>query len=197
MSEDLELVERCQSGDGDAFRLLVERYQERIYNVACSIVGNTETAQDVAQEAFVRAYQALSGFRGASGFYTWLYRITVNVSLNMAQKEKRRHDSTSLDSLLDSTHMSPEALFENNTPSSDFERVQLRETIQSFINTLSLDHRTVIVLKDIEGLSQEEIAEILDCSVGTVKSRLSRARNHLKDLLRPMYQEWIGENRNE
>ena len=107
MSEDLELVERCQNGDVDAFRLLVERYQERIFNVACSIVGNTESARDVAQETFIRAYKALPRFRGASGFYTWLYRITVNVSLNMAQKEKRRQDSTSLDNLLESTQMSP------------------------------------------------------------------------------------------
>jgi RNA polymerase sigma-70 factor (ECF subfamily) len=191
MSEDLELVERCQNGDVDAFRLLVERYQERIFNVACSIVGDTESARDVAQEAFIRAYKALPKFRGTSGFYTWLYRITVNVSLNTAQKEKKRHDSTSLDNLLESTHMSPEALFENNTPDSDFERVQLRETIQSVINTLSPDHRAVIVLKDIEGLSQEEIADILECSVGTVKSRLSRARNHLKEQLRPIYNEWI------
>ncbi len=191
MSEDLELVERSRNGDLEAFRILVERYQERVFNIAFSIVGNTETAHDAAQETFVRVHQALSGYKGESGFYTWLYCITMNISLNLAQKEKRRKDTTSLDTLLESTHMSPAALFEHNTPSSDFERVQLRETIQSFINTLSPDHRAVVVLKDIEGLSQEEIAEILECSVGTVKSRLSRARAHLQDLLRPVYKEWM------
>lgn len=190
MGEDLDLVRRCQEGDQQAFRVLVERYEGRVYNLACSILGDREIARDAAQTAFIRAYQALPGFRADSGFYTWLYRIAVNVCLNAAQKEKRRRDSTSLDTLLDSGHFSTEHLWERRTPAGDFERLRLQETIQEVLNLISPDHRLVIVLKDIEGMSQEEISRTLNCSVGTVKSRLSRARAHLRDLLRPVYNEW-------
>lgn len=190
MGEDLDLVRRCQEGDQQAFRVLVERYEGRVYNLACSILGDREIAKDAAQNAFIRAYQALPGFRAESGFYTWLYRIAVNVCLNAAQKEKRRRDSTSLDTLLDSGQFSTEHLWERRTPAGDFERLRLQETIQEILNLLSSDHRLVIVLKDIEGMSQEEISRTLNCSVGTVKSRLSRARAHLRDLLRPVYDEW-------
>ena len=139
----------------------------------------------------MRAYQALPKFRAESGFYTWLYRIATNVCLNIAQKERRRRDSTSLDTLLDTNNLSSEALFETRTPGNDFERAQLNEQIQTVLNSLSPDHRAVVVLKDVEGMSQEEIAEALNCSVGTVKSRLSRARAQLRDSLRPLYTEWI------
>lgn len=190
MGEDLDLVKRCKEGDHRAFRVLVERYEGRIYNLACSILGDREVARDAAQTAFIRAYQALPGFRVDSKFYTWLYRIAVNVCLNAAQKEKRRRDSTSLDTLLESGRFHSDHLWDFRTPAGDFERLQLQETIQEVLNRLSPDHRLVIVLKDIQGLSQEEISETLNCSVGTVKSRLSRARTHLRDLLRPVYAEW-------
>ncbi|MCY3765161.1 MAG: sigma-70 family RNA polymerase sigma factor [Gemmatimonadetes bacterium] len=190
MGEDLDLVRRCKEGDQKAFRVLVERYEGRVYNLACSILGDREIARDAAQTAFIRAYQALPRFRADSAFYTWLYRIAVNVCLNAAQKEKRRRDSTSLDTLLDSGHFSTEHLWEHRTPAGDFERLRLQETIQEVLNLISPDHRLVIVLKDIEGMSQEEISWTLNCSVGTVKSRLSRARAHLRDLLRPVYNEW-------
>lgn len=190
MGEDPDLVRRCQEGDHQAFRVLVERYEGRVYNLACSILGDRETARDAVQTAFIRAYQALPGFRADSGFYTWLYRIAVNVCLNTAQNEKRRRDTTSLDDLLESAHFTPQQLWERRTPASDFERLKLQETIQEILNLLSPDHRLVIVLKDIEGMSQEEISETLNCSVGTIKSRLSRARARLRDLLRPQYNEW-------
>ncbi len=190
MGEDLDLVRRCQEGSHQAYRVLVERYEGRIYNLACSIVGDREAARDATQTAFIRAYQALPRFRGDAGFYTWLYRIAVNVCLNLAQKEKRRRDTTSLDDLLESGHFTPEQLWERRTPHNDFERVRLQDIIREVLEHLSPDHRLVIVLKDIEGLSQEEISETLNCSVGTVKSRLSRARARLRDLLRPVYNEW-------
>ncbi len=190
MGEDLDLVRRCQEGDHQAYRVLVERYEGRIYNLACSIVGDREAARDAAQTAFIRAYQALPGFRADAGFYTWIYRIAVNVCLNAAQKEKRRRDTTSLDDLLESRHFTPEQLWERRTPHNDFERLRLQESIREVLGRLSPDHRLVIVLKDIEGMSQEEISETLNCSVGTIKSRLSRARARLRDLLRPLYNEW-------
>ena len=124
--------------------------------------GDREVARDAAQTAFIRAYQALPRFRAESGFYTWLYKIAVNVCLNAAQKEKRRRDSTSLDTLLESGRFSSEHLWEFRTPAGDFERLQLQETIQKTLNQLSADHRLVVVLKDIEGMSQEEISETLE-----------------------------------
>ena len=192
MDQDLKLVRRCQRGDLQAFRKLVERYEGRIYTLACSISGDREIARDAAQEAFFRAYQALPNFRAESGFYTWLYRIAVNTCLNAARKERRRPDGVSLEALVESGKVSPERLFETRHPEKDLERTELQESIQAVLNRLSPDHRTVVVLKDIEGLSQDEIADALNCSVGTVKSRLSRARAHLRDLLRPIYTEWTG-----
>ncbi len=192
MDEDLALVRRCQEGDLGAFQELVERYEGRIYTLACSIVGDREAAQDAAQETFIRAYQALFDFRIESGFYTWLYRIAVNVCLNAARKERRRPDNVSLETLMESGRIASERLFGSSPLENDIERAQLQETIQAVLNSLSADHRAVVVLKDIEDLSQEEIAEVLGCSVGTVKSRLSRARERLMDLLRPVYDECMG-----
>lgn len=191
MQTDSELVKASQQGDTDAFRVLVERYEDRIYNLACSIVGDHEAAQDAAQEAFIRAHRALPRFRGESGFYTWLYRIAVNVCLNLARREGRRPESCSLEDLADRNKLSAERFSESGTPLSDFERAELRQTIDAVLSGLSADHRAAVVLKDVEGFSQEEIAGIMDCSVGTVKSRLSRARARLQELLRPMYEEWI------
>lgn len=192
MDEDLALVRRCQEGKLGAFQELVERYEGRIYTLACSIVGDREAARDAAQEAFIRAYQALPDFRMESGFYTWLYRIAVNACLNAARKERRRPDNVSLETLMESGRIASERLFGSSPPENDIERAQLQEAIQSVLNSLSADHRAVVVLKDIEDLSQEEIAEALGCSVGTVKSRLSRARERLRDLLHPVYDEWMG-----
>ena len=192
MDSDQKWVEQCQEGDAQAFRQLVEKYEGRIYNLACSIVGDRDAAQDAAQETFIRAYQAISRFRGQSTFYTWLYRIGVNVCLNAAQKEKRRVDTASLDDVIESKSISSDVIFSKKAPDSDIERIQLREHIQKVLQELTPDHRAVIVLKDLEDQSQEEIAEALGCSIGTVKSRLSRARAHLRDLLRPLYEEWEG-----
>ena len=192
MDSDQKWVKQCQEGDAQAFRQLVEKYEGRIYNLACSIVGDRDAAQDAAQETFIRAYQAISRFRGQSTFYTWLYRIGVNVSLNAAQKEKRRVDTASLDDVIESKSISSDVIFSKKAPDSDIERIQLREHIQKILLELTPDHRAVIVLKDLEDQSQEEIAEALGCSIGTVKSRLSRARAHLRDLLRPLYEEWEG-----
>ena len=192
MSDEKTLIARCQNGDIQAFRELVTQYENRIYTVACSIIGDSEMARDAAQEAFVRAYKALGRFEGKSSFYTWLYRITTNVCLNMAQKENRRIDTTSFDAMQDTHDISPDRFFGTDEPENDIERADLRNQIDKVLNTLSPDHRTVVVLKDIEDMSQEEIAETLGVSVGTVKSRLSRARAQLRDLLRPLYTEWMG-----
>ncbi len=194
MHDEQTLITQCQRGDMNAFRQLVERYEDRIYALSCSIIGDREMARDAAQEAFVRAYKALKNFEGKSSFYTWLYRITTNVCLNIAHREKRRLDSVSLDALQETYDISPDRFFCAEDPHNDIERIDLRNQIQNVLNRLSPDHRTVVVLKDIEDFSQEEIAQTLGISVGTVKSRLSRAREHLQELLRPIYGEWIGKD---
>ena len=190
MGDDLDLIRRCQQGDTLAFRHLVERYEGRIYTLACSIIGDQELARDASQEAFIRAYRALDKFQAKSSFYTWLYRIATNVSLNIAQKEGRRRDDISIDALQEKQEISIDRFFRTDQPENDIERLDLRNNIQTVLNTLSPDHRAVVVLKDLEDMSQEEIAKTLNCSVGTVKSRLSRARAQLRDLLRPLYDEW-------
>ena len=192
MDGDLKLIHRCRQGDVNAYRLLVERYEARIYALACSLTGDPETARDAVQEAFIRAHRGLPGFKFGSSFYTWLYRIATNVCLNIVRKESRRLDNVSLDAMQDLHGLSPDRVFGAGEPQNEIDRVDLRNSIQKVLGALSPDHRAVVVLKDLKDRSQEEIAEILGCSVGTVKSRLSRARARLRDLLRPIYEEWRG-----
>ncbi|MDP6041044.1 MAG: sigma-70 family RNA polymerase sigma factor, partial [Candidatus Latescibacteria bacterium] len=125
---------------------------------------------------------------------TWLYRITTNVCLNIAQREQRRPDNISLEGMQEAREMALDRFFGTDETENDIERMDLRAQIQKVLEYLSPDHRAVVVLKDIEDLSQEEIADVLDISVGTVKSRLSRARAHLRDLLTPLYREWQGKD---
>jgi RNA polymerase sigma-70 factor (ECF subfamily) len=188
------LIRQCQKGDVQAFRHLVERYEDRIYGLACSILGDREVAKDAAQEAFIRVYRALGKFEGRSSFYTYLYRITTNVCLTFAQREQRRPDSVSIEGMQEASNMALDRFLGTDEPVNDIERIGLREEIQKVLEHLSPDHRAVVILKDIEDLSQEEIADVLDVSVGTVKSRLSRARARLRDLLLPLYREWQGED---
>ena len=191
--DDLSLIRQCQKGDVQAFRHLVEHYEDRIYGLACSILGDSEVAKDAAQEAFIRVYKALGKFEGRSSFYTYLYRITTNVCLTFAQREQRRPDRVSIEGMQEASDMTLDRFLGTDEPQNDIERIGLREEIQKVLDYLSPEHRAVVVLKDIEGFSQEEIAGVLDVSVGTVKSRLSRARARLRDLLLPLYREWQGE----
>ena len=190
--EERDLIRQCQKGDVQAFRQLVERYEGRIYGLACSILGDSEMAKDAAQEAFIRVYRALGKFEGRSSFYTYLYRITTNVCLTFAQREQRRPDRVSIEGMQEASDIALDRFLGTDEPQNDIARIGLREEIQRVLNYLSPEHRAVVILKDIEDLSQEEIADVLDVSVGTVKSRLSRARARLRDLLMPLYREWQG-----
>lgn len=191
--DERDLIRQCQKGDVQAFRHLVEHYEDRIYGLACSILGDPEAARDAAQEAFVRVYRALGGFEGRSSFYTYLYRVATNVCLTFAQREQRRPDRVSIEGMQEASDMALDRFLGTDEPQNDIERIGLREEIQKVLNHLSPEHRAVVIMKDIEGFSQEEIADVLDVSVGTVKSRLSRARARLRDLLMPLYREWQGE----
>ena len=191
--DERSLIRQCQKGDMQAFRHLVERYEGRIYGLACSMLGDSEMAKDAAQEAFIRVYNALGRFEGRSNFYTYLYRIAMNVCLTFAQREQRRPDSVSIEERQEAGDMTLDRFWSTDKPQNDIDALGLREEIEKVLDHLSPDHRAVVVLKDIEDLSQEEIADVLDVSIGTVKSRLSRARARLRDLLMPLYREWQGE----
>lgn len=184
-----KLVARAQVGDDAAFEQLVEKYQDRIYNYVVRMVQDPAEAQDVAQETFVRAYQALPEFRGASSFQTWLYRIASNLSIDAARSRKRRGWNTvSINEPIDSdddSELGRDLPDENTrTPAQELESSEMREQVWEAIAELSDKLRPVIILYDLQGSSYQEVADILGCPLGTVKSRLFNARNQLRDKLK-------------
>ena len=173
---DAQLVKRVQSGDKGAFDLLVLKYQHKIVNLVMRYVRDPDQALDITQEAFVKAYRALPRFRGDSAFYTWLYRIAVNTAKNYLASQRRRPMDVELD-LQDPEQYDLHAkLKETDTPEGVMISQELRETVEKAINSLPEDLRTAIVLRELDGMSYEEIAETMECPVGTVRSRIFRAR---------------------
>jgi RNA polymerase sigma-70 factor (ECF subfamily) len=184
---DDELVRRCQAGDSRAFDLLVTRYRTRVYSVAIHLVQNETEAWDCAQEAFIKAWRALPNFKGDSGFYTWLFRITHNVSYDWLRKRRNRvQDGEFDDSRTDHSVAAGAETAPKGVPAPDqaAKNAELSLRIQAAIDKLSPDHREVIVLREVEGLSYEEIAAKAGCTIGTVMSRLFYARKKLQDMLR-------------
>lgn len=180
--DEKRLVEQARRGDTQAFNRLVLAYQDLAYNVAYRLMGEAEAAADATQDAFLSAYKALSGFRGGS-FKAWLLRIVTNACYDQLRLKQRR-PSTSLEDLLIEPDQEPSFLRDEGEGPEDFAlRQELNQVIQKAILTLPLDQRTVLVLSDIQGLSYEEIAQVTQVSLGTVKSRLSRARARLRDQL--------------
>ncbi len=174
---DAQLVRRVQKGDKGAFDLLVLKYQHKIVNLVLRYVRDPDQAMDIAQEAFLKAYRALPRFRGDSAFYTWLYRIAVNTAKNYLAAQRRRPMDVELD-LQDSEQYDLHAkLKETDTPEGMTLSDELNQTVQRAIEALPEDLRTAIVLREIEGMSYEEIAQTMDCPVGTVRSRIFRARD--------------------
>ena len=176
-TSDSQLVKRVQSGEKDAFDLLVLKYQHKIVNLVMRYVRDPEQALDITQEAFIKAYRALPRFRGDSAFYTWLYRIAVNTAQNHLASQRRRPINVELD-LQDPDQYDLHAkLKETDTPEGVTISNELQETVEKAINALPEDLRTAIVLREIDGMSYEEIAETMQCPVGTVRSRIFRARD--------------------
>jgi RNA polymerase sigma-70 factor (ECF subfamily) len=181
---EMDLVRRAQRGDLKAYDELVQRYQERIYATVYHMTSNHEDANDLAQDSFIKAYQALKSFKGGSSFYTWLYRIAVNKTINFLKQRKNRIHM-SLNDLDFNTENNPDlvALISENTPRRDAGLKELQEKLNAALLKLSEPHRLVVVLHDVQGQSHEEIAEIMDCNIGTVRSRLFYARQQLQSLL--------------
>lgn len=178
------LVERCRRGSMDAFEELVRQYERKVYSIAYRMTGNHEDACDLAQEAFLRVYRNIATFRGKAMFSTWLYRIATNVCLDELRR-RRRYRADSLDEPVATANgeMAREMANHTEGPDGALERKEMQRVIREAVGELSPDHRMVVTLRDFEGFSYEEIAGVLNCSLGTVKSRLSRARHELKDIL--------------
>lgn len=184
---DQLLVERVQRGDKKAFELLVSKYQRKLLRLVSRLVRDQAEAEDVVQEAFIKAYRALANFRGDSAFYTWLYRIGVNTAKNYLVTQGRRAP-TSTDADIDEaeTFMDADGLRDINTPESLLATKQIAETVNAAMFSLPEELRNAITLREIEGLSYDEIAELMLCPIGTVRSRIFRAREAIAEKLRPL-----------
>ena len=182
--EEMELVNRARKGDLTAYDDLVRRYQERIYATVYHMTSNHEDANDLAQEAFIKAFQALKSFKGGSSFYTWVYRIAVNKTINFL-KQRKNKAQLSLDDLDFNAEHDPDlvALISDKTPRREVGLAELQEKLNVAMQKLSESHRLVVVLHDVQGLSHEEIGKIMHCNVGTVRSRLFYARQQLQAYL--------------
>ncbi len=183
---DLELVKRVQQGDKKAFDTLVRKYQHKIVKLVSRYVHDPSEALDVAQDAFIKTYRALPKFRGESAFYTWLYRIAINTAKNHLISQARRPPDSDIDAEEAETFGGPSRLKENATPERLALRDEIERTVFQAIEELPEDLRTAITLREFEGMSYEDIALTMACPVGTVRSRIFRAREAIDKKLRPL-----------
>ena len=184
---DRLLVEQVQRGDKQAFGLLVTKYQRKLARLIGRMVRDSAEVEDIVQESFIRAYRALPGFRNDSAFYTWLYRIGVNTAKNwLISNGRRTPTSTGVDNEEAESYDEGELLRDADTPERLLMSKQIGETVNAAMDALPEELRTAIMLREIEGLSYEEISQVMDCPIGTVRSRIFRARDAISAKLRPM-----------
>lgn len=186
-AEDQHLIDECLAGRTDAFGQLVVRYQDRLFNTLVRVLGSTDDARDAAQDAFIQAFEKLSTFQGHSAFYSWLFRIAMNAALT--QKRKRRRTITSIDRSAKSRGVEISDPHPNSAPAHAIEQSERQAQVRAALMSLPDEFRTVLVLKEMEGLKYEEIAEMVGCPVGTVRSRIHRARSELRQKLRSLLDE--------
>lgn len=178
-----ELVTRAKAGDDEAFAQLMRDNEKRIYNLTLRMTGNPEDAMDLAQEAFLNAWRGLKFFKGDSAFSTWVYRLASNACIDHLRRKKRRQDISVPMPVDEEDDTAPEIPDERFQPEQELERQELRRTVAAGLEQLSDEHRQVLVMREINGLSYQEIGDILDLEAGTVKSRIARARNSLRKIL--------------
>jgi RNA polymerase sigma-70 factor (ECF subfamily) len=184
---DAELVARVQRGDKQAFDLLVLKYQRKIMRLLSRMIRDPSEIEDVAQESFIKAYRALPQFRGDSAFYTWLYRIAINTARNwLAQNNRRPSTSSSYESEDGETFDETDNLTDSSNPESEMASRQIAETVNKAMNDLPEELRNAIVMREIDGMSYEDIAQSMNCPIGTVRSRIFRAREAIATRLRPL-----------
>jgi RNA polymerase sigma-70 factor (ECF subfamily) len=192
-TSDLGLVQRVQRGDKTAFDLLVRKYQHKVIKLVTRYLRNPSDAEDVAQEAFIKAYRAMPQFRGDSAFYTWLYRIAINTAKNAIVSRDRNPVEFDLDMQAIEESQSMQArLADTTTPESLLQTEEIRTTVNQAIDALPEDLRTAIVLRELEGLSYEDIALAMECPVGTVRSRIFRAREAIDRRLSEVFEGGLG-----
>jgi RNA polymerase sigma-70 factor (ECF subfamily) len=188
---ELDLVKRCQAGQADAFDELVVRYRTRIFGMIYNMVHNEQDAWDLAQDSFVKAWKSMKRFRGQSSFYTWMYRIVMNVTIDWLRKKQIKGAGAEFDDSIQLKEIDPAS---KTVPKPDalpyerMERSEIRAQIDNAISQLTPEHRAVILMKEIEEMQYHEIAEALGCSIGTVMSRLFYARKKLQALLKDVYE---------
>jgi RNA polymerase sigma-70 factor (ECF subfamily) len=188
---ELDLVKRCQKGDSGAFDELVTRYRTRVFGMVYNMVHNEQDAWDLAQDSFLKAWKSIGRFRGKSSFYTWLYRIVMNVTIDWVRKKQIKGSGAEFDDAIQLKEIDPASKTVPNQdalPSEKMEQGEIRAQIDRAIAQLSPEHRAVILMKEIEDMQYNEIAEALGCSIGTVMSRLFYARKKLQNLLRDVYE---------
>ena len=184
---DAELVARVQRGDKQAFDLLVLKYQRKIMRLLSRMIRDPGEIEDVAQEAFIKAYRALPQFRGESAFYTWLYRIAINTARNwLAQNNRRPSTPSAQENEEGETFDATDNLTDSSNPESEMASRQIADTVNKAINDLPEELRNAIVMREIDGMSYEDIAESMNCPIGTVRSRIFRAREAIATRLRPL-----------
>lgn len=184
MSQEARLIEEALAGDSSSFGQLVGMYQDRLFNTMVHSIGSREEAEDVVQDAFVQAYLKLASFKGNSAFYTWLYRIAFNMRIS---RRRRRRSAVSIDEAREATGQELEGFVD--PPSENLERTERVAQVQAALAQLSEEYRTVLVLREMEGCCYDTISQLLDLPVGTVRSRLHRARSQLREVLRGVLQE--------
>jgi RNA polymerase sigma-70 factor (ECF subfamily) len=188
---DLDLVKRCQAGEADAFDELVVRYRTRIFGMIYNMVHNEQDAWDLAQDSFVKAWKSIKRFRGQSSFYTWIYRIVMNVTIDSLRKKQIKGAGAEFDDSIQLKEIDPASRTvpkPDAMPYENMQRSEVRAQINQAINQLTPEHRAVILMKEIEDMQYHEIAEALGCSIGTVMSRLFYARKRLQALLQDVYE---------
>lgn len=185
---DQQLVERVQRGDKNAYGLLVKKYQHKVANLVSRYVSNSGDVPDVTQEAFIKAYRALPGFRGDSAFYTWLYRIAVNTAKNYLVAQKRRPPSSDVEVEDAEYYDGGDGLRDQASPERLMLSEEIKRAVFDTIDTLPEDLKTAITLRELEGMSYEDIANVMDCPVGTVRSRIFRAREAIDKRVQPLLQ---------
>lgn len=187
-ADDQHLIQQCLSGNTEAFGELVIRYQDRLYNSLMLMVGSPEDARDLAQEAFVHAFRKLESFRGDAAFYTWLFRIAVNATISFRRRAARQK-SASVDMLREAAGAEPLDQREDTSPSKQIETEETQQLVRRALGELSEEFRMALVLTEIEGMSYEEAAVAVGCPIGTIRSRIHRARNELREKLRLQLKE--------
>lgn len=182
---EIFLLRKAKNGDVEAFEKLIEGCQKRVFNIALRMLGNPDDASEMSQEVFIKIFRSLDGFKENSSFYTWVYRITTNICLDELRKRKNSQ-VISLDETISikDNELKPQVEDKSPTPDIEAEKKELRRVVNSAIKSLPEEHKIVVVLRDIQGFSYEEIAKILNCPEGTVKSRINRARQSLKEILK-------------